>query len=252
MQITQIQADAPHVLLVDDEKNVLTSLAIGLRRFGFAVHEAGSGLEALDIFQSHPCGLVVSDVCMAPMNGLTLAAKLRELVPHVRIVLMSAFGFDDHKQDEKEQAYDATLIKPFRVFELVRILKDLLKQESAAHILVLGEPEVGERVRVILDNPWYRVETIPSEEQMTSDIEWDRYHLVVLSESWLVGSNWRLLNMLERQAPECPLLLLVSQNGDRAKRDDTLPNLLTIQKQRFLTDAPWVHEKVRCLLERNA
>ena len=69
------------VLLVDDEKNVLTSLSIGLRRHDYTVRQAQSGIEALRIMEKSPCDIVVSDVRMTISELAELVMSRFDKVP---------------------------------------------------------------------------------------------------------------------------------------------------------------------------
>lgn len=111
------------VLLVDDEKNVLKSLSIGLKRYKYSVSQARSGLEALRIMKENPCDIVVTDIRMFPMDGYTFAARVRKKYPWVSIVLMSAYGFDKEQSDSEKRLVCHRLTKPFPISELVRVLR---------------------------------------------------------------------------------------------------------------------------------
>lgn len=112
------------VLLVDDEKNILTTLSIGLRRHAFDVKQAQSGFEALRIMKEYTCDVVISDVRMHPMDGYALASQLRQEFPWVSIVLMSAYGFEDEFCEGDEGLMYPRLTKPFTVAELVTIIRE--------------------------------------------------------------------------------------------------------------------------------
>ncbi len=112
------------VLIVDDEKNVLRTLSIGLQRSNFTVREARSGEEALKMMDKEPCEIVVSDIRMSPMNGYTMVSRIRDKYPQVRIILISAYGFDDEEPEKKKLYQYPRLTKPFTVAELVRVISD--------------------------------------------------------------------------------------------------------------------------------
>ena len=66
------------VLIVDDEKNVLKTLSIGLRRYKYLVEQAQNGPDALTILDRESCDFVVSDIRMSPMDGYTLASEIQQ------------------------------------------------------------------------------------------------------------------------------------------------------------------------------
>ena len=112
------------VLIVDDEKNVLKTLSMGLKRSHFTVQEARSGEEALKIMEEDGCEVVISDVRMSPMDGYTLISHIREKYPRVRIVLISAYGFEDEEPEKRRQYQYPRLTKPFTVAELVNVVSN--------------------------------------------------------------------------------------------------------------------------------
>jgi two-component system, response regulator FlrC len=111
------------VLVVDDEKNVLTTLSIGLKRHDYVVSQAKSGPEALKLLEEQPFDFVVSDIRMLPMDGYTLAALIRNRHPHIGIVLMSAYAFEEREERLKALGLP-WLTKPFDVTDLVGIIED--------------------------------------------------------------------------------------------------------------------------------
>lgn len=112
------------ILLVDDEKNVLKSLSIGLRRYDYSVSQAKNGTEALRVLEENPCDIVISDVRMSPMDGYALAARVREKYPGTSIVLMSAYGFEEETDENGGDLVNHRLTKPFAITDLVQILRE--------------------------------------------------------------------------------------------------------------------------------
>ena len=112
------------ILLVDDEKNVLKSLSIGLRRYDYSVSQAKNGMEALRVLEESPCDIVVSDVRMSPMDGYALAARVKERYPGTSIVLMSAYGFEEEMDESDGGLINHCLTKPFAITDLVQILRE--------------------------------------------------------------------------------------------------------------------------------
>ena len=80
-----------HILFVDDDPAIRHMVFNLLRKQGYTVITAGSGEEAIEIFQQQPDAiqLVVSDVSMPRMNGLELADRLREIRPELRVLFVS-------------------------------------------------------------------------------------------------------------------------------------------------------------------
>ncbi len=87
--------DKPCVLLVDDEPAIRTLFAASLRRDGYHVVEAGDGKEAVEAARmAERVDLVITDIRMPQMDGVTMANALREAQPEIRIVFVSGYPVD--------------------------------------------------------------------------------------------------------------------------------------------------------------
>src|SRR5512132_1138704 len=80
------------VLLVDDEKNIQLTLSRALSMEGYAVEVAGGGREALEKIAALPVDVVVMDVRMPGLDGISVLAKARETRPELPVVIMSGHG----------------------------------------------------------------------------------------------------------------------------------------------------------------
>ncbi|MFO7890308.1 MAG: response regulator [bacterium] len=112
------------VLLVDDEKNVLATLSLGLKKYNYSVKKAQSGSEALKIIEEEPCKVVVTDIRMNPMDGFTLAEKLFKRYNDINVIFMSAYSEDNEKFRSNFSC--PRLTKPFDISELVEEIKKFL------------------------------------------------------------------------------------------------------------------------------
>lgn len=113
------------VLIVDDEESVRSGLrdCVNWSRYGVrVVGEAEDGEEALALLAETPAQIVVTDVKMPHMDGITLSAKLRERYPDIRIVFISGFDDLDYiKSALKLEAVDY-ILKPLQLDELEAVI----------------------------------------------------------------------------------------------------------------------------------
>ncbi len=171
------------VLIVDDEKNILKTLSIGLKRHQYDVMEALNGHEALDIMQNSPCDFVVSDIRMAPMDGYTLASRLHAQYPKVNIILISAYDFEDEKFKTKEIICYPKLIKPFSIPELVKVIQREEKKEDKLKILVLGQKVDEKTIYTPLEDENFYITFYDSENELCQHTQTDRYDLLEIDET---------------------------------------------------------------------
>lgn len=113
------------ILLVEDEDAVRALNARMLVSRGYTVHEAASGVEALDTFLKHDgkIDLVVSDVVMPEMDGPTLLGELRQRNPATRVVFVSGYAEEAFRKNLPEGEEFHFLPKPFTMKQLVETVK---------------------------------------------------------------------------------------------------------------------------------
>ena len=113
------------ILLVEDEDAVRALNARMLVSRGYTVHEAASGVEALDIFLRHEgkIDLVISDVVMPEMDGPTLLGELRQRNPDTKVVFVSGYAEEAFRKNLPEGEEFHFLPKPFTMKQLVETVK---------------------------------------------------------------------------------------------------------------------------------
>ena len=81
----------PHILLVDDNPDGLLVRRALLEELGYTVEVAENGERGFALFQASNFDVVVTDYRMPKMNGVEMIARIRQIDPHARIVLLSGF-----------------------------------------------------------------------------------------------------------------------------------------------------------------
>jgi len=130
------------ILVVDDEKNIVQLARLYLGNEGFRVEEAHNGKQALEKARTVNPDLVVLDLMMPEMDGLTVCRELRK-TSNVPVIVLTARGDDVDKIVGLEIGADDYMTKPFNPRELVARVKAVLRrsQGSVAPEAVL---EVGD------------------------------------------------------------------------------------------------------------
>src|SRR5690606_25289450 len=115
------------VLLVEDEDAVRMGGMRALTSRGYTVHEASSGVEALEVFAEleGKVDIVVSDVVMPEMDGPTLLGELRKLQPDIKFVFVSGYAEDAFAKNLPADAQFGFLPKPFSLKQLATVVKDM-------------------------------------------------------------------------------------------------------------------------------
>jgi signal transduction histidine kinase/ligand-binding sensor domain-containing protein/DNA-binding NarL/FixJ family response regulator len=120
-----------HLLIVDDNPQVLSMLA-DILNDKYGVHQANTGIKALEVLDNHKIDLVISDVIMPDMDGLMLCQKIKENIEtsHLPVILLTAKGEIEQRIEGLQAGADSYIPKPFHPDHLfVRIEKLLQSRE---------------------------------------------------------------------------------------------------------------------------
>ena len=122
------------VLVVDDDEDIVRVVRINLELEGFEVETAGDGQEALDRASVNPPDIVLLDIMMPRMDGLTALRKMRSQpsLASTSIVLLTARGLTEDRVNGLELGADDYVTKPFDVVELVARVKAVLRRTKTA------------------------------------------------------------------------------------------------------------------------
>jgi CheY-like chemotaxis protein len=118
-------ARTARILLVDDDDTVRATILRALLRTGHRVETAHSGEEALAIAASRDFDLLVTDIGMPGLDGPTLARRLRERAPGLRVLFTSGYASDD-RVGRLEAGRTEFLPKPFSPSELARKVGEMV------------------------------------------------------------------------------------------------------------------------------
>ena len=117
------------ILVVDDEELLVKGIRFNLQNDGYEVITGTNGREAVEIAKLHNPDLIVLDVMMPEMDGLTACAMIREF-SDVPIILLTAKTEDMDKLMGFDQGADDYLTKPFNILELKARIRALLRRSA--------------------------------------------------------------------------------------------------------------------------
>ncbi len=122
------------ILLVDDEDDILEFISYNLEKEGFTVFTANNGKEALKIAEKNQPHLILLDLMMPEMDGITTCEEIRKIpvLQHTLIAFLTARGEDYSQIAGFEAGADDYITKPIRPKVLVSRVKALLKRLGPA------------------------------------------------------------------------------------------------------------------------
>ena len=116
-----------HILVCDDDRDIVSALKIYLTAEGYEVLEAYNGKQALEAAASQEIHLILMDLMMPEMDGITATAKLRE-TSNIPIIMLTAKSEDGDKVLGLNIGADDYITKPFNPIEVVARVKSHLRR----------------------------------------------------------------------------------------------------------------------------
>lgn len=105
----------PRVLVVDDEESVRDLLTRTLELVEYDVEAVGDGASGLERLRRDPCDLLIADLRMPGMDGLTLIREARRLHPQLPVIIVTGYSSEASAIEAVNLGVTGYLIKPFRV-----------------------------------------------------------------------------------------------------------------------------------------
>jgi len=136
-----------NILIVDDERDQVESLARGLRKQKFFVLEAHGSQEALEHLESpsNRVDMVITDYAMPDMDGLELLKEIRSRYDYIPVIIMTAYGNKDLIIEAIRNSCDSFIEKPFTLDGLLTEIdrvREVLDHQTGAHPLFKLLPRI--------------------------------------------------------------------------------------------------------------
>lgn len=146
-----------NILVCDDEKDIVSALEIYLTADGYQVFKAYNGREAVEVLQREEIHLVLMDIMMPEMNGISAMVKIRE-TSNVPVILLTAKSEDTDKILGLTVGADDYVTKPFNPVELQARVKSQLRRymqlgggamKEDTEVLCIGGIELNDRTKEV-------------------------------------------------------------------------------------------------------
>ena len=189
--LTRREGDRITLLVVDDDPRMQRLLRANLERAGYRVDVANDGAVALEQIELAPPDLVLLDVMMPLMDGLTCLGRLREF-SDVPVILLTAKGEERDKVQGLDLGADDYLTKPFGPAELLARVRAVLRRRTQASAAAPTEITVGDltinlaRRRVVRQDQEIRL--TPTEYKLLYELATNRGRVLLHGE--LLARVW--------------------------------------------------------------
>lgn len=118
------------ILVVDDEENTRLALTRLLAREGYDVKTAANGSEALNQIRNQPVELIITDLNMPVMNGLTFLRELNREQPASNVIMITAYGEVESYLEALNLGAFEYLNKPVKLDELKKVMRKMFHEPS--------------------------------------------------------------------------------------------------------------------------
>ena len=144
-----------NILICDDEKDIVNALKIYLNDTNYQLFEAYTGKEALEITEKENIHLILLDIMMPEMDGITAMAKIRAF-SNVPIILLTAKSEDTDKVLGLNVGADDYVTKPFNPVELLARVKSQLRRyiqlggaNVTPEVLIIGGIALNDKTKIV-------------------------------------------------------------------------------------------------------
>jgi CheY-like chemotaxis protein len=127
------QAISRRILVADDDKSIQDVVSGLLEIMGFEVALAGNGIEALAVFLDSSFDLVLTDLQMPAMDGLSLARHIKESSPSTPVILLTGSDRETVRKRVERAPVDSIIFKPVRLEDLRRTVQGALAFREQEH-----------------------------------------------------------------------------------------------------------------------
>ena len=190
------------ILVVDDEKLLVKGIKFNLENEGYQVETAFDGAAAVELAKSESFDLIILDLMMPEVDGLTACMRIREFSA-VPIIMLTARSEDADKIIGLESGADDYVTKPFNILELKARIRALLRRagqtaQKRTELLTAGGIALDTERRIALREA---IDELPEREKMTILLRFFK-GLTQEQAARLLGVSQVQVSRLERRALE--------------------------------------------------
>lgn len=138
----QNSPDTPHILVVDDEKEVRDTIQHAIQKAGYACWSKESGDDALEFLKNTHVDVVIADVRMPGLNGFELTKIVKEKYGS-DVIVITGYGKDFQYEEAIEKGASEFILKPIRLRELIVRIRRVLRERT----LLAQQRQMEDRLR---------------------------------------------------------------------------------------------------------
>lgn len=204
------------ILVVEDEHRIAQSIKKGLEQERYAVDIAFSGTDGYDLAATEDYDLILLDLMLPGMDGLTLLKQLRQEAVHTPVLILTAKGQIGDKVEGLDSGADDYITKPFSFEELLARVRALSRRPKISRSLLLT---VG---NLTLDRKLYKVERAGKSISLSSK-EFSLLEYLMSHEGEILSKDQIISHVWDYDADILPNTVEVYMKNLRNKIDTPFP-----------------------------
>lgn len=207
----------PKVLVVDDDDRIRSLLLDTLSALGYHALGAKNGEEALTLLETEKLDMVITDVRMPKMNGLSLLKNIKNLNPLLPVLIITGYNFTYTKDQAMEGGADGFLAKPFRIGKIEELMRKALgiktttkeKPYRLKKILVVDDDDqLRNMLLEVLGSLDYFPIGVEDGEKALNQLRIQDFDLVVSDIRMPKMDGLTLLANIKKMAPDLPVVMI--------------------------------------------
>jgi len=201
------------ILIVDDDERMTRTLADIFSTTGHQPVEANSGAQALELARTQPFDCVLTDVRMPGMDGVELHRQLRQTLPGLPVMLMTAYASDEIIRKGLDEGVVGVFDKPLNISNLLGFFSSLAKQHTV--VIVDDDPDFGKTLADILQLRGFGVRQI-SDPHADVELITSEAQIILLDLKLNDVSGVDVLKQIRQRYPDLPVLMVTAYRQEMA------------------------------------
>lgn len=195
------------VFIVDDERDLVESLAMTMEARGFEVEKAFSGEEAIEKFRRKDFDITFMDVRLPGKNGVESFLEIRKFRPDARVIMMTGYSMEQLLDQAVENGAWGVLGKPF---DLEKMFDTLDRMKPGGILIVDDDPDFIQSITDVLQENGWRIGSVNNGQDALDRIRAGGIDILILDLRLPVMNGLELYLELKRQGYSLPTIIVTA------------------------------------------
>jgi CheY-like chemotaxis protein len=204
--------DPANILVVDDNKDLLNTFALILKRKGFIVDTAEDGFNAVEKFKKNHFDLVLMDVVMPIMDGMDALHKMREIDTRAKIILLTAYCEEDQLKKAVSQGAYRTLYKPVNIAKLMALISEATGDSNI--LIVDDDSDFRHSLARLLEAQGYKVSAADNGLEALKLSSQQKYNIAFVDIKMSVMDGLTTSVKLQENNPDILIVLMTGYRDE--------------------------------------